>query len=80
MASQDSKIYNGHSTMNTSFFQESRQIEAQAQVTMNQLAKMRFSIQCNKAKKQNQMKEAEIEEYTANFDKMISNQNFMRRT
>ena len=47
---------------------------------MNQLAKMRFSIQCNKAKKQNQMKEAEIEEYTDNFDKMISNQNLMRRT
>lgn len=26
------------------------------------------------------MKEAEIEEYTANFDKMIANQNLMRRT
>ena len=41
---------------------------------------MRFSIQVGRAKKQNQLKDAEIEEYQNNFDKMIANQNLMRRT
>ena len=33
---------------------------------MNQLAKMRFSIQVGRAKKQGQAKDAEVEEYQAN--------------